>query len=50
MMKEELATHEVEGEVVGCPGKEEEARAVVEARASSCHVTSAICITASVRE
>jgi len=35
VMEEELATHEVEREVVGGPAEEEEACAVVEAGAGS---------------
>ena len=35
VMEEELAAHEVEGEVVGGPAEEEEAGAVVEAGAGS---------------
>lgn len=33
VVEEELAAHDVEGDVVGCPGQEEEACAVVEAGA-----------------
>jgi hypothetical protein len=29
MMKEELTTHDVEGDVVGCPSKEEETGGVI---------------------
>ena len=32
-MQEELTTHDVEGNVMGCPGEEEEARGVVKAGA-----------------
>lgn len=32
-MKEELTTHDIKGEVMGSPGKEEEARGVVQAGA-----------------
>ena len=36
VVEEELAAHEVEGEVVGGPAEEEEAGAVVEAGSSTC--------------
>lgn len=36
VVKEELAAHEVEGEVVGGPAEEEKAGAVVEAGSGSC--------------
>ena len=36
VVEEELAAHEVEGEVMGGPAEEEEAGAVVEAGAGSC--------------
>ena len=35
VVKEQLAAHKIEGQVVGGPGEEEEARAVVEAGASA---------------
>ena len=38
VVEEELAAHEVEGEVVGRPAEEEEAGAVVEAGSRSCKV------------
>jgi hypothetical protein len=36
MVQEELATHDVEGEVVGCPGNEEESGGVVKAGSRAC--------------
>lgn len=36
MVKEKLATHDEEGNVVSSPGEEEETSAVVQARASAC--------------
>lgn len=40
MVKEELTTHDEEGNVVGSPGEEEETGAVVETRASACESVS----------
>jgi hypothetical protein len=37
MMKEELTTHNEEGDVVGCPRNEEETSGVIEAGASTCN-------------
>jgi len=37
MMKEELTAHDEEGDVMGCPSKEEEASGVIEAGASTCN-------------